>query len=222
MTNLHKRKQHIRRRKQIRLPGWDYRHAGAYFVTICTRNRAPSLGRVVKGRMILNDWGQLVVKFWREIPVHFDFVELDLFQCMPNHVHLILWILHQPIRDNNISDGKRQQHAVALQHIDPKTGLVGTQHAASVSVSTSPLEVKPKSLSAIIRSYKSAVSREINDLRDNNKPSIWQPRFHDRIIRNERELDAIRRYIKANPSNWREDHAWDHGLDGFLGSERRG
>jgi hypothetical protein len=71
-------------------------------------------------------------------------------------------------------------------------------------------------LGAIIGGYKSAVTNEINDLRGDTQPPIWQPRFHDRIIRNERELEAIRRYIHANPANWQEDQDYDAGLDDYL------
>jgi REP element-mobilizing transposase RayT len=38
-----------------------------------------------------------------------------------------------------------------------------------------------------------------------HETGIWQHNYHDRIIRNERELDAIRKYIEANPRNWEED-----------------
>lgn len=76
--------------------------------------------------------------------------------------------------------------------------------------------VKPKSLSAIVRSYKSAVTKQINQLRGEKRPPVWQGRFHDRIIRNERELNAIRRYIRNNPANWTADQDYDAGLDAIL------
>ncbi len=46
-------------RKQLRLEGYDYTQAGAYFVTLCTRGRAHLFGAVVDGDMILNDHGQI-------------------------------------------------------------------------------------------------------------------------------------------------------------------
>ncbi|NLT50253.1 MAG: hypothetical protein GXX85_04970, partial [Ignavibacteria bacterium] len=56
------------------------------------------------------------------------------------------------------------------------------------------------SLSAIVRSYKSAVS---NIVRKNINPHFqWQTRFYDRIIRNEKELYRIRKYIEQNPLKW--------------------
>ncbi len=74
---------------------------------------------------------------------------------------------------------------------------VETQHAASLQ--------KPVagSLSVVIRSYKSAVTRWF---RRNGCPSFaWQPRFYDHIIRNDESLHEIRKYILANPLKWEYD-----------------
>jgi len=77
-------------RRSIRLRGYDYSQAGAYFVTICTNNRECLFGEVVDGEMRWNDAGRMVNKCWYEIPAHFPHVELDAFVVMPNHVHGII------------------------------------------------------------------------------------------------------------------------------------
>jgi putative transposase len=59
------------------------------------------------------------------------------------------------------------------------------------------------SLSIIIRNFKSTVT--LLTRRDLAEAKVWQPRFHDRIIRNERELHSIRKYIQDNPMQWEED-----------------
>ncbi|MAT95798.1 MAG: transposase [Anaerolineaceae bacterium] len=193
-----------RQRKQIRLRGYDYRNVGAYFVTICTHQRRCTFGTVRNGVMRLNDWGQIVAKIWRTIPEFRPYVILDVFQCMPNHVHLILWIISDdapnvlPENVDVVDVGQRRAFALHQRQTEPERG------------------VKSKSLGSIIGGFKSAVTREINDLRGEKYPPIWQGRFHDRIIRNERELEAIRRYIRANPANWREDQDYDAGLDDYL------
>jgi hypothetical protein len=74
----------------------------------------------------------------------------------------------------------------------------------------SSIAPKAGSLSAIIRSYKSAVRYWGN--RNNFPIFAWQTRFHDRIIRNERELNAIRVYIENNPANWDKDRDNAPGL----------
>jgi REP element-mobilizing transposase RayT len=75
-----------------RLQNWDYSSKGAYFITICTHNRAHLFGEIIGNEMHLNETGQLAEKFWMEIPAHFPFVELGNFVVMPNHFHGILII----------------------------------------------------------------------------------------------------------------------------------
>jgi len=74
----------------LRLAEYDYAQAGAYFVTICTRNHACLFGRVLDGEALLNAAGETVAGCWDEIPDHFSHVELDAFVVMPNHVHGVL------------------------------------------------------------------------------------------------------------------------------------
>ncbi|MCB8929381.1 MAG: transposase [Ardenticatenaceae bacterium] len=193
----------IRRRKQIRLRGYDYRNAGAYFVTICTHQRECTFGQVRDGVMHLSDWGQIVVKIWQAMPDHFPYIILDVFQCMPNHIHFIVWIISDDAPNTLPTDPHNvgQRHAFALHDQPPGRGT------------------KPKSLGAIVGAFKSAVTREINDLRGEKFPPVWQGRFYDRIIRNERELAAIRRYIHNNPANWTADQDYDAGLDDYLNDD---
>jgi REP element-mobilizing transposase RayT len=57
-------------------------------------------------------------------------------------------------------------------------------------------------LSRIIRWYKGRVSFEVRKVTDGFS---WQSRFHDRIIRNEEQLNRVRKYIINNPRNWNND-----------------
>jgi len=86
------------RRRSIRLKGYDYSHAGVYFVTICTQGRACLFGEVIDGEMRLNDAGRMVVAEWERLPALFPNVVLDAFVVMPNHVHGIV-ILTNPADD---------------------------------------------------------------------------------------------------------------------------
>jgi REP element-mobilizing transposase RayT len=72
------------------LKGYDYRQAGAYFVTICTQDRAPVFGEIVNGVMILNAAGAMVRDVWNEMPRFYPGVSIDTFIVMPNHVHGII------------------------------------------------------------------------------------------------------------------------------------
>jgi len=79
-------------RKSVRLNGYDYTLAGAYFVTMVTWHRDCLFGKVANGEMILNDFGKIADECWRAIPEHFPFVELGAHVVMPNHVHGIVVI----------------------------------------------------------------------------------------------------------------------------------
>ncbi len=75
-----------------RMQNWDYGWNGAYFITICTKNRRHYFGEIINSEMHLNETGKLAEQYWLEIPIHFPFIELGNFQVMPNHFHGILII----------------------------------------------------------------------------------------------------------------------------------
>ena len=168
-------KKSIHKRTSSRLQGWDYRTPGWYFVTICTRNKAPVLGEISHSETRLNPLVEIAKRFWDEIPNHFHNAEVDEYTIMPNHIHGILIIQPYPIIDQTTDSKNHNSHQLP----------------------------KPKSLSTIIRSYKSAVTRWA---RSNGFPSFaWQPRFYDHIVRDDEDLHRIRRYISENPSKWELD-----------------
>ena len=85
-------------RRSLRLPGYDYSQKGAYFLTICVKGRASLFGDIVNGKMDLNENGNLVIKTWSMLPVHYVHVGLDAFVVMPNHVHGILLIVEAGVQ----------------------------------------------------------------------------------------------------------------------------
>ncbi|MEK6682953.1 MAG: transposase, partial [Nitrospirota bacterium] len=80
----------IHHRRTIRLRNYDYRQNGAYFVTVCVRNKECVLGNIINGKMVLSETGKIVSEYWFEISKHFHNVKLDEFCVMPNHIHGIL------------------------------------------------------------------------------------------------------------------------------------
>ena len=80
----------IHHRRSIRLRGYDYTRAGAYFVTACTHARECLFGQIVGGEMCLSAFGLVADAYWQSIPDHFAGVELDAFVVMPNHIHGIV------------------------------------------------------------------------------------------------------------------------------------
>ena len=73
-------------RRSIRRKGYDYSQAGAYFVTIVTRNRECLFGEVVDGQMRLNDAGRMVEQWGLEMNRKFPTMETDEYIVMPNHI----------------------------------------------------------------------------------------------------------------------------------------
>ncbi|WP_165730037.1 transposase [Polaribacter sp. 20A6] len=177
-----------------RLQSWDYRNNGAYFITICTANRKHLFGEIVKKlpsnlpTMQLNEIGKLAEKYWLEIPQHFPFVELGNFVIMPNHTHRILII------DKQIIDKQIETLQCNVSTGDKNIGAKNEQMAK--------ISPKPGSISTIIRSYKSVVSKNARKI---DQYFGWQSRFHDHIIRNNISFNKVQNYITNNPLMWNED-----------------
>lgn len=172
-----------RGRRSIRLAEYDYASPGAYFVTIATQKKEPIFGRVVGNEIALNEWGKIAEKCWHEIPNHFSQVSLDQFIVMPNHVHGIVFI-----------DELDSVHPKNLEGQD--NSRVGAQHAAPLR--QDKVRVYAGSLGAIVRSFKSAVTKAINELRKPSATPIWQRNYYERVIRDEPDLEQIRSYIAHN------------------------
>ena len=172
------------RSESARLRGWDYRNPGYYFVTICTRQREHFFGAVMGDDVQLSPIGEIAAQFWSEIPSHHKGIELDKWIVMPNHVHGIVII-----RENAVVG---TLHATSLQPSQPQDNAKMSQ-----------ISPKAGSLSVVIRSYKSAVSRWAG--LNGYKNFAWQPRFYDHIIRDEKSLNNIRQYIFDNPLKWELD-----------------
>ena len=86
----------IHRRRSLRLKGYDYTGAGAYFVTIVTQSRSCLFGEIVGEEMRLNEAGEMIRTVWEALPRRFPGIEIEGFVVMPNHLHGIIAI-HQPV-----------------------------------------------------------------------------------------------------------------------------
>jgi len=82
-------------RRSIRLKGYDYSRPGAYFITIVAQDRACLFGKVVDGVMHLSEVGQIVAESWQWLAAQYDYVTLDAWVVMPNHLHGIIVITDQ-------------------------------------------------------------------------------------------------------------------------------
>jgi REP element-mobilizing transposase RayT len=168
-----------------RWQSWDYRWNAAYFVTLCTRNRYNFFGNIHDGKMMLSHVGIIADILWHEITNHAKNVELGAFVVMPNHVHGIIII--------NDTATVETTHALSIQHPLYKPDTPGHQRFQHQG---------KNSLSAIVGSYKSAVSKHAHRL---GFTFSWQARFHDHVIRDNESYNRISDYILTNPSTWKED-----------------
>lgn len=203
-----------------RFINWDYRWNAPYFITICTQHREHIFGQIVNGKMELSSVGIIADILWYEIKNHTRNVELDAFVVMPNHIHGILIIKDdfvKPEHDSRIeTDLVETLHATSLP--TTQTPPAQTLHATSLPTTPtsppSPASQNPKnelmatispksgSVSTIIRSYKSAVSKHAHRM---GFDFAWQTRFHDHIIRDGESFQRIQSYIRENPMKWDED-----------------
>lgn len=122
-------------RQSSRCKGWDYSQSGAYFVTLCSRQRNAVFGEIRDGVMGLNKFGCLAWNEWHLLAKRRCDVTLDEFVVMPNHLHLILFIA------NDV----------------PATYELGHKNER--------IKLTSGSLGAVIGGFKSGVTREIGRMR---------------------------------------------------------
>ena len=173
-------------RHSIRLRGFDYTQAGAYFVTLCAQGRECLFGTITAGEMVLNELGQIVHAEWKRSSEIRREIELDEFVVMPNHTHGIVWIVEM----NDVrADGR-----------PPQPNPVRAHGRASQLPQRAP-----KSLGSFVAGFKSAVTKRINEQRGMPGVPVWQRNYYEHIIRNDADLRRIREYIANNPLKWELD-----------------
>ena len=170
------------KRKNIRLPDYDYSSNDAYFVTICTKDREPLLGeivaRVAEGdgfyggpvgygtpTIVLSPNGQIVDRYINNINVKYWNITVPIYCIMPNHIHLIV--------------------------------VIGGENAKASKESGSPRAATP-TVPKIINSLKSLATKEAGQ-------PLWQRGYYEHIIRGEQDYCDIWKYIETNPPKWAED-----------------
>ena len=179
----------IHHRRSTRLKGYDYSQAGAYFITICTKDRQHLFGEITGGEMILNEMGQIAYSEWLNTPKLRPNISLDVFVIMPNHMHGIILI-------NNDEIGRRESHS-------PDDITNGREYRGEFNSPLPQFRSPSNNVGAIVRGYKSSVTKQINLL--NYDGTVWQRNYHDHIIRNEESYQRISSYIVYNPKNWAND-----------------
>jgi REP element-mobilizing transposase RayT len=178
-------------RHSIRLLAYDYSQTGAYFVTICVKDREPTLGIVVDGNVLLSEVGKVVKAVWESLPVRFPGIVMDAFVVMPDHIHGIIIINDNA---NDASPGAAES--------------VGAIHEL-------PLRIRRRYqrrimlLPKIIGYFKMNTAKRANIFRSTSGSAFWQRNYwacperrrREYIIRDESDIDRVRRYIEDNPAS---------------------
>jgi REP element-mobilizing transposase RayT len=182
-------------RRSIRLAGYDYASAGAYFVTVCTHRRKCLFGAVEGETVRLNPYGSVARYEWSRSAAHRPEIELDAFVVMPNHVHGIV-IITDTVGAQRVAPPQR----VALpgaEHVPPLPGIRENENR--------PFYRAPGSLGSFVAGFKMAVAKRVNLSRGTPGARVWQRNYYERIIRDDDEAMALRAYIYENAGRWPED-----------------
>ena len=200
--------------ESTRLKDWDYSIPWWYYVTINTKNHVDSFGRIENGKMVLNEFGKIAEEEWFATKKLRKNVELDYYIIMPNHIHGIIIINGSELETHQVDAHLAETHRIDANPVETHPEEIHRIDAGPVEthrVRLTKEEQKPDAfdasvriikncLSDIIRGFKSAVTKRIHEMGYQN--FSWQPRFYDRIIRNEKELYNVRNYIERNPIKW--------------------
>lgn len=195
----------IHHRRSIRLKGYDYSQAGAYFITVCCHNRVCRFAKIENNEMILNEFGQIAYDDWVKLPERFPNFELDVFQIMPNHMHGIIILTDVgatlAVVPNTIVPNTVTQNTIAPNYAKDGNGVViGNSNRARVN--------RAPTIGDIVGAYKSLVANdclEIYKTKNEMMGKLLQRNYYEHIIRNEQSYQNISRYIINNPANWKED-----------------
>jgi putative transposase len=171
------------KRSSLRLPQYDYSQAGADFITLISYQRECVFGKIMNGKLVLSELGEIVREEWFASRMLRSEIQLyeDEFVIMPNHIHGIVWI----------------------SEVNADVGATG--RSPLLHLPSHPSGPASKSLGSFVAGFKSVVTNRINQLNNTPGKKVWMRNYHDRIIRNETELRNIREYISENPLKWELD-----------------
>jgi REP element-mobilizing transposase RayT len=188
------REKRFPRRRSIRLRAYDYTQPGAYFVTICTHRYEAIFGRIMGTEMELSAYGRIVAEEWTRTGDLRANVHLDTYVVMPNHMHGIIWLVNT-MEETGLADEDTVDVFSTACPWASQRAHDGEQFAAPVA----------GSVPTVVRAFKSAVTRRINQLRGTPGHPVWHRSYYEHVIRDDDDLARIRRYIAQNCARWADD-----------------
>jgi REP element-mobilizing transposase RayT len=164
------------------MPHWDYSGNGIYFITIVTQGRICNLGEIIRGKMILSDFGKIVNTEWLKSFEIRDELVVDEYIIMPNHLHALVIL--------NKYEHLGAYEPPAIWYRKPKS--ISSFVAGFKSAVNCRIDDYIDELNLSIPKY-------------NRENHFFQPNYHDHIVRNQDAFIRIKKYIADNPKRWRND-----------------
>ena len=164
-------------------------------------------------QMHLSPIGQYAYDQFINVKTHYPYAKIPLFVIMPDHIHAIVTIdgeneiggngVHTQCGDvaRNVCNENIARDACG-NGVHAQCRDVARNVSTGVNTQMANISPRKNSLAVVIRGVKSSITKFANE---NKIPFAWQTRFHDRIIRNQAELDRISDYIEKNVVNWHDD-----------------
>ena len=177
---------------QLRRAVWhNYYGKAVYMVTISKNGSCPPFGTLIytnpnDAYIQLSSCGEIIKKQIEITPAYHPQLKILSYVIMPDHVHLLLW-LGEPLADGIDIPGNDGRRSFLEGGDGPARGP------------------GPTALPKIINAVKSLTTRRLGE-------PIWQDHYYDHIIRNQRELENTRQYIRDNPVKWFLNRESDHSV----------
>jgi len=168
--------------------------------------------------MKLNEFGTIAYNEWMKTPKLRPQIELGAFIIMPNHIHGIIQILGRGELHSPYSPETNELHSSETNELNsPETnklnspennikGECNSPYSPEIDMRgeyNSPLRSPSQTVGAIVRGYKSSVTKQLKCLGFDEK--LWQRNYYEHIIRNEQSFQTISAYIINNPAKWTDD-----------------
>ena len=208
----------MQNRKKHRLDKALYSQPGAYFITVCVKDRKPILSAIVGAddhigpqtdqphvgaddhigpQVSLTEIGKVVDKYTKQIP------GIGAYVIMPNHVHMMIHISGKNIGEGPMwSSAPTEGYSATVQTEE----IAGYRNRTSAPTegfsvmdgpmwSSAPTEGNVQNM---VRTWKTLIAKELGQ-------SVWQRSYYDHIVRDEQDYVKILEYIMGNPGKWAED-----------------
>ena len=179
-----------------RLKKFDYNTTGAYFITICTENRAELLSRIV-GVGVPDDpncvelltYGKIADKYIKQLNEFYEDISVDRYVIMPNHIHILLSLRSGSSRTPTPTNYEATFAEKSLNSNEKHISKDNTKANSRVS--------------KFVSTFKRFCNKEYGR-------NIWQRFFYDHVIRNREDYEEHVKYIYDNPKNWYYDELYEN------------